>query len=92
MTGGIIISWEAPELSAVPILYYRVEFREADKSIWLKDGPVLANITSVRFVPPPHEDPEVKYYFRVRAYGLLSYSSYSDAAIIYYPRKYRNPD
>lgn len=88
LTGGIVISWKAPARSAVPVLCYRVEY-SIDTSTWTRHDPVLSNQTSVRFQPASEEDTNnVKYYFRVRSYGKLSYSDNSEAPHIFYPRKF----
>lgn len=84
MSGGIIISWKAPAISAVPVLCYRVEYT-TDRAQWIRHDPVLSNETSSRFQPPKPESSNLKYYFRVRSYGKLSYSDNSEAPYIYYP-------
>lgn len=53
---------------------------------WQQRPPVLADKTSTRFLPEDFdEDTVVKYYFRVRSYGLLAVSDHSSAVITYFP-------
>ncbi|XP_067928805.1 uncharacterized protein [Watersipora subatra] len=85
--GGVLVAWEPPLETPVPVLYYRIEYRNESHTEWLLDDPILANATSANLVPKNVEDDVVKYYFRVRAYGLLSYSEYSEAVIIFLPQK-----
>lgn len=84
--GGVIISWQAPLLTDVPILYYRVEYKIGSEDQWNVDSPVLANHTSTTFTPENiDKDTVVKYYFRVRAYGLLAFGDNSNADMIFFP-------
>lgn len=81
-----MVTWDHPESSPVPILYYRIEYKSRDSS-WLPSDPILANHTSAKFTPPDVEDGEpVKYYFRLRAYGLLAYSDHTEAKILFLPK------
>lgn len=85
---GLKINWQKPKETPVPILYYRVEYRNGSETLWHVDTPVPANRTSTRFIPKSISDNKfVKYYFRVRSYGQLSYSGYSEAVIIHFPSK-----
>ena len=87
--GGVIISWKAPTFTEVPILYYKMEYRSELDDEWQMSTPVLANKTTMRFVPSNiDEDTVIKYYFRVRSYALLAYSDYTEAKRVYFPSMY----
>ena len=82
------ITWDKPDTSKVPILYYVVEYRTEFDTEWNEGFPILENTTSTTFAAPHIEEGTVvKYYFRVRSFGLLAYSDYTEAVIIYFPSK-----
>ena len=84
--GAVRASWSAVGESPVPVLYYVVEYKSASDSMWLSSDPVLSNGTElVLTLPIAASDQIQKYYFRVRAYGLLAYSDHTEAKIILLP-------